>query len=325
MKFPIHQKVGIEREVDGSDDYWYTLGGLRNAISEAGDIGFIATTQQLLQLKKEMEWNRYTANTENFIGIDQEGRVFQRDTPVVATLHGGIGAHGLITPEVAYKNGFRERIEKIDLDSAYKGEYTFRDFLRGVLPDWSSIGVLSYTELLHEGNPGELVPYVVVRPLAIARKESYPEKIMEEFHERDEKKYREFNDTDIIVFAGGVEPARQFLERWRVGKIGGQVINTMTTSLYPSSTPKNTEGYRIELYTYGGSLSFSGPTQINPRLVVMSEESIAQSKIKGRPAEPTLEEILAIAKDHSPEMNHSNLTKEMEKLYRRHFTLEKPN
>jgi len=115
------------------DEKWVGLPiALEEAIAYAGKDG-IVTMPEFVAAKAHVPkthgfWkNWHTVHTEENIGIDTEGRFYERNQPVLVVMHGG----GLLTPErikQAYKDGLLANSARYTPDE-------FNSLLTGELPD----------------------------------------------------------------------------------------------------------------------------------------------------------------------------------------------
>ena len=162
---PSNKKFSIEDILNGKTFYGnmhkpriskYSDGeeALEAALAYAGPEGIVATMPELIAAKiytaqfradhSHDLWNeRYTAHTEENVGIDKKGRFYSKNQPVLVIVNGG----GLITPE---------RIKSAHLDileGHIKGgairyhDEEFEELLDGKLPDGSSIPLHCFEDI----------------------------------------------------------------------------------------------------------------------------------------------------------------------------------
>ena len=182
----------------------YATAAFRQALRYAGDNGFVTSLPQLLHARvnaayDNIIWNTwFTANSEESVVQTAEG-----NTVVVAVHGGGIFA----TPE-RHERSYRADLHRTNpegLTGQYAAKITAKEargLLDGKLPTGEEIPIYPYSEF-RDGIAGLPTRYGVVLDFELARK--------------SKSGYARFEilkqDPLMIVRAGGVEAAREYLDR----------------------------------------------------------------------------------------------------------------
>lgn len=135
---------------------------LPTAFRQALKYGKVASMSVLLSLwdkNPEFRNSWYTANSENLIGLDSEGRFGKKDSPVAIATHGA----RILTPdriEQAYKEGLNnvyaakltpEEIRKV---LSEKNIYSIDDIMKGKVPNGLSYAIVMPLETAAQSNSG---------------------------------------------------------------------------------------------------------------------------------------------------------------------------
>lgn len=162
-----------------------------------------------------------TANSDDYSGIDLDGKFGNKGDCVVATRHGGKeGKWGLLTPEAIQTALDMHQKGQGGLNKVYAGVLSdlyrtnvFRDILNGGMPDGRAIAVFSYDQLVAGECPRDGREYVVVRPLSLARKTVSGYDSISRLTDADGK----VTDSEVIVYAGGIDPAQEVIDtsKWK--------------------------------------------------------------------------------------------------------------
>ena len=292
MPVTLDGKILLAKNVQGKSFHnEYLPDALRAAQKYAADDGtFVANMPLLLKQFPHKEW--YTANSEEYSGIDKYGKFVKRGGYVVVTLHGGKEGIGILTPEVLEKaydmkdrnKGGINALSAAKLDDLFDGKDILTELLHGGMPDGTSIVVISYAQLISEGHPGRYHRYAVVRLLKLAKK-TYSG------YEREyilTNRKGKVTDSQVITYAGGVKEGQNVIDRaiknFKYGKL--RVSHPFN---YDNFDPNEPQGRFLVLKSddYNGP---SGTSMIlNPaRFVVVAPKK----KDKKSLIMPNLEEVL---------------------------------
>ena len=165
--------------------------------------------------------NWVTANSEDYSGIDVDGKFAAKDEPIVATRHGGKeGKWGLLTPETIQKaldmhgknQGGLNQVYAAVLKDLYQTN-VLRQMLNGGMPDGRAVQVFSYNQLMAGECPRDGSEYIVVRPLSLARKTVSGYSSIARLTDLEGK----VTDSQVVVYAGGVDPAQKVIDtaKWK--------------------------------------------------------------------------------------------------------------
>ncbi|MBI4738727.1 hypothetical protein HY772_04095 [Candidatus Woesearchaeota archaeon] len=184
--------------------------------------GFVAPAHLLLENWPYTEW--LTANSEDLSGVvaaDVPRLGVKKDDCVVATYHGGNdGKWGLLPPDKVAralelreqkKGGLNDLYAAIFSD-LYKGDVFTPLVTEGGMPDGRSVQVFSYEQLLAgeaQAHNADCTPYVVVRPLALARKTIAGYETIDRLTDREGK----VTDSQVITYAGSKANAQGVIQR----------------------------------------------------------------------------------------------------------------
>ncbi len=232
---PLHprgngQQIDIERivsegSVDGNTFYDATKDStgkyiglpiaLEQALAHAGVDGIVATmpefiSAKVLAPKTHNFWKQwYSVHTEENIGIDRNGKHYDRNTPVYVLVNGG----GILTPE-RIKQAYTQPQGLIDHSAKYT-DPEFDQLLEGKLPDGSSIPLFKFEDIKSgmTNRPhrfGIVVPYANVQ----GTKSDYQNKA-------------EFlaNPLAIARGAGDIETLEKYFDLAKVTSTAGKVGN----------------------------------------------------------------------------------------------------
>jgi len=280
--------------------------------------GFTAPMPLLLVNFPHSEW--YTANSEDLSGVanyDMPHLNIRKGEAFVATAHGGTdGKVGiLLTPdktELALQlwketeeNKQRKGLNAMHaavLDDIYYG----KDVLSVLLnerraPDNRAIGIYSYEQMLAGETPKDFSPYVVVRPLALARQTIYGYESIDrltniaELVERDglsdEESFEQerVTDSQVIVYAGGVAEGNKVIRSARYkftsGKLG--VWHPFNVDTF---NPEQSQGRLLFLGKYDDS-GFGGDDLLDNDGHFVGG-SIAPEALRENGASPDIEDVL---------------------------------
>jgi len=187
-----------EKKKDGN--YIGVSVALQEALDFAGTNGYVATMPELIAAKLKAEkshdfWQKWhTVHTEENIGVDQKGRFYTANEPVLVLVNGG----GILTPErimKAYEDGLVSNSVKYDPKE-------FDDLLDGKLPNGESLDLFKFEEI-RDGVSSLPHKFGVVMPYSVAQgtKSGYHQK-------------KEFMENPLVIArAGGVENLESFYEK----------------------------------------------------------------------------------------------------------------
>ncbi len=198
----LDNQVKVVRQVEGRVFYNTNLpNALRLAQAYSTKDGYIASMPQLLHGRNvasftdEIWTNWYTANSEEDVVTDSQGRFGKKDRPVVVVLHGG----GIL--------GSPERIEKAyvpkltDQRAAKFSDEEARAVLEGRMPDEKTVPVMTYNDFVKA--TGLPMRYGVVLDFDKAKSTK-----------SDDQKVSDLYDNPLVIArAGGVKQAKQALDR----------------------------------------------------------------------------------------------------------------
>ncbi len=184
----------------------------------AGHVGHPAPMPLLLGTGTAFQYKEALfANSEESAGIDVSGRFVRAGEAVVATYHGGLAGRkwwGLLSPrilEAAWSKGSYDEFHGVILADVYGDENVFSDYLEGMMPDGRNVPVYSYDELVEGKVPKySLSAHIVVRPFETARCSS--RKTYVGIDELADSR-GEVNNQQLIVYAGGIAEAGDFVKR----------------------------------------------------------------------------------------------------------------
>ncbi|MCF7859200.1 MAG: hypothetical protein K9N07_07745 [Candidatus Cloacimonetes bacterium] len=186
-----------EKKKDGN--YIGLAVALGEALDYVGTDGYVATMPELISAKLKAEkshdfWQKwYAVHTEENIGIDQKGRFYSANEPVLVVVNGG----GILTPDrimKAYGEGL------ISNSARYENQ-EFDNLLDGKLADGSQIELFSF-EQIKDGVSGLPHRFGVVMPYSIAQgtKSGYHQK-------------KDFMKNPLVIArAGGLENLESYYE-----------------------------------------------------------------------------------------------------------------
>ncbi len=195
--------------IRGKPFYQDTLyAALENALAFVGKDGHVAS-MPFLSLNFPHA-NFYTANSEELIGIDEEGLYAPRGEPVVVTYHGGgIFANHPTRIRQAYK-------EKLTPEYGAKlSPLEFKHALRGnVLDGFRKAPVYNYLDFLEDSKSSTFIynnpVYGVVRRFEDVKLQGSGYQNIDYLR----------TNTQLIIYAGGLERAMDILERVGNNKLG---------------------------------------------------------------------------------------------------------
>lgn len=185
---------------------------LEQAQQYAGKKGYVASMPHLLLNFPHKEW--YTANSEDDVGIDVEGKFGENGQLVVLTIHGG----GILSSPARIRKAYADT-----LTLQYAAKFTPDEFtaaLRGeVAGRKRKFPVYKYKEFLEESASSSFLEdhpvYGIVRSLKDAKVQPSG---------NDQKIADLVNHTQVIVYAGGTQRAAEAMERaskvYKDGKLG---------------------------------------------------------------------------------------------------------
>lgn len=237
--------VNIDDILNGTMFYDGNLAdALQQALEHAGSTGFLGTMPELIAAKVKAEKNHdfyknwLTVHTEENIGIDQKGRFYGANEPVLVLVNG----EGILTPK-RIKQAY---VEGLMNGSAKYTKQEFDDLLDGKLPDGSTIKLYHFDDEIKKGVSdlphqfGIVMPYSVAQntestylkkgkflanPLAIARNAGMQN--LEEYFERAKDTsddtlgcYHSFSDRDASTPQGRF----LFLNDNYIGLYGGNFL-----------------------------------------------------------------------------------------------------
>lgn len=222
-------------EINGEDFTGNTIPEAQRAVARYNaeqDGRFTASMPLLLLQFPHSQW--YNTNSEDIVGIDTYGKFGQKKQPVVATYHGGRDSKwGLLPPEKIelalgmYRKSegmnTRKGLNKVyaavfnDIYTNSKGEPidVIRQLLNeGAMPDGRTIPVFSYGQMLAGETPNvmDFASYVVVRPLALARKTVSGYVSIDRLTD-SEGRISPGTGSQVIAYAGGVNEAQNVIDR----------------------------------------------------------------------------------------------------------------
>lgn len=170
-----------------------------------------------------------TANSEDYSGIDIDGKFGNKGDCVVATRHGGKeGKWGLLTPDIIQTAlDMNKTDKKRGLNKVYAAVFrdlyktnVLRDMLNGGIPDGRTIAVFSYDQLVAGECPRDGSEYVVVRPLSLAKKTDSGYRPIARLVDEEGKVI----DSQVITYSGGVQDAQFVIDnakwKFRSGNLG---------------------------------------------------------------------------------------------------------
>ena len=186
-----------EKKKDGN--YIGLAVALGEALDYVGTDGYVATMPELISAKLKAEkshdfWQKwYAVHTEENIGIDQKGRFYSANEPVLVVVNGG----GILTPDrimKAYDEGL------ISNSARYENQ-EFDNLLDGKLADGSQIELFSF-EQIKDGVSSLPHKFGVVMPYSVAQgtKSGYHQK-------------KDFMENPLVIArAGGLENLESYYE-----------------------------------------------------------------------------------------------------------------
>jgi hypothetical protein len=186
-----------EKKKDGN--YIGVAVALQEALDYVGTEGYVATMPELISAKLKAEkshdfWQKwYEVHTEENIGIDQKGRFYSANEPVLVVVNGG----GILTPDrimKAYDDGL------ISNSARYENQ-EFDNLLDGKLADGSQIELFSF-EQIKDGVSSLPHKFGVVMPYSMAQgtKSGYHQK-------------KDFMKNPLVIArAGGLENLESYYE-----------------------------------------------------------------------------------------------------------------
>ncbi|MCF7859202.1 MAG: hypothetical protein K9N07_07755 [Candidatus Cloacimonetes bacterium] len=140
---------------------------LQQALEHAGSTGYVATMPELIAAKVKAGKNHdfyknwLTVHTEENIGIDQKGRFYGANEPVLVLVNGG----GILTPK-RIKQAYDEGLVS---GSAKYTNQEFDDLLDGKLPDGSGIKLYHFDDEIKKGVSDLPHQFGIVMPYSVAQ------------------------------------------------------------------------------------------------------------------------------------------------------------
>jgi hypothetical protein len=149
---------------------------LQQALDHAGSTGYVATMPELIAAKvkagddHDFYQNWLTVHTEENIGVDQKGRFYGANEPVLVLVNGG----GILTPK-RIKQAYDEGLVS---GSAKYTNQEFDDLLDGKLPDGSTIKLYHFDDEIKKGVSDLPHQFGIVMPYSVAQntKDGYHQK-----------------------------------------------------------------------------------------------------------------------------------------------------
>jgi hypothetical protein len=149
---------------------------LQQALDHTGSTGYVATMPELIAAKvkagddHDFYQNWLTVHTEENIGVDQKGRFYGANEPVLVLVNGG----GILTPK-RIKQAYDEGLVS---GSAKYTNQEFDDLLNGKLPDGSAIKLYHFDDEIKKGVSDLPHQFGIVMPYSVAQntKSTYVEK-----------------------------------------------------------------------------------------------------------------------------------------------------
>ena len=154
-----------EKKKDGN--YIGLAVALGEALDYVGTDGYVATMPELISAKLKAEkshdfWQKwYAVHTEENIGIDQKGRFYAANEPVLVLVNGG----GILTPK-RIKQAYDEGL--INGSAKYTNQ-EFDDLLDGKLPDGSAIKLYHFDDEIKKGVSDLPHQFGIVMPYSVAQ------------------------------------------------------------------------------------------------------------------------------------------------------------
>ncbi len=281
----LDQEVKVVRQVEGKPFYDSNLpNALRLAQAHAGEAGYVASMPQLLHGRTvapftDEIWNWYTANSEEDVAIDLEGRFGKKERPVVVVLHGG----GIL--------GSPDRIDKAYADkltgqrAAKFSDEEARAVLEGKMPDGKTIPVMAYNDFVKA--TGLPVRYGLVLDFDKA-------KSTKSGHQKVNGLY---DNPLVIARAGGVEQAKLALDR---AKEKFQTDKYGNWHPFNDVDPKQAQGRLLFLSDDGGGLNGNDYLNSSGRFAGVAPEALSASTNGA----PVLEERVKSALDAGQAFEH---------------------
>jgi hypothetical protein len=182
------------------DGYYIGLAvALGEALDYVGTDGYVATMPELISAKLKAEkshdfWQKwYAVHTEENIGIDQKGRFYSANEPVLVVVNGG----GILTPDRIMK----AYDDCLISNSARYENQEFDNLLDGKLADGSHIELFSF-EQIKDGVSSLPHKFGVVMPYSMAQgtKSGYHQK-------------KDFMENPLVIArVGGLENLESYYE-----------------------------------------------------------------------------------------------------------------
>jgi len=320
-------------EVKGEPFYDRNMGAAKEAAEKYAKKhkGFVAPMHLLLRNFPHFDW--HTANMEDISGFDKEGIFVSKNEPVVITYQGGFNGDGVLSSEKIkqalelydQKKGGLNAVYAAVLADLYPNKEVIAELLRGNMPDGQKVDIFSYRQILAGENKqhnAEFRPYAIVRPLSLARETVSGYGSIDRLTD-DKGKVK---DSQVIVYAGGVEEAQNVIDnarrKFKSGKLG--VWHPFNLDKFSPEQEQARVGY---LGVSGdGSLIGDYGLSNNARFVGVAPEAPVAPKNLGAEAQgkpesklvfiPSLEQVMAVSGRFTDDANKEQLRQELEKLYR---------